>query len=332
MTPDKKTFVSSILTALLIGIPVHAEREVGNGGGAIVCVQKDGSITAQLLDLREDIQNNALNISRSNDPKEVQLERALQKLSVVNSGTATLVQKMREFLATLPSRTYTLDETDPYQLPPPNDTDLSTIKREKNCSLQSVASYDDINDTLTIDSTIFSAMSPTDQAALEFHEALYKVLRTGSSHVTDSSATRKLVAETFATTPLSIVSPYDGIENALYVCNSVKDGTSLHLDHQFYIIPSSNHGYRLLITEIEGEALWDQTYLEISSEQVLSSNIANWPRNQSLDISTFETLSALFPKMNVTISSGSNTQLSIKFDQWNLSSGTSEVNCTPIRH
>jgi hypothetical protein len=232
-------------------IPAQASGggTIGNGGGAIVCTRPDGSLDVRLLDLVEaergvDIESvprPRLTIPRSDEPKQVQLERALAKLAA--AGAPELVERMRRVLRDLRRIPIAGD----YQLPPPVDTNLRFMRRERSCSLQGVARFHDDTGSLEIDTDLEAEMSPTDQAALDFHEAAYKVFRGGVAKARDSVAARRLTAAMFASEEFRMPPPFEGVRYATFRCTSSRNG------YEFYVIPQAEGRIRLQFEKIAGE-------------------------------------------------------------------------------
>ena len=249
----KIKFSTLILLGILLALNAHATNrrgdKEGNGGGAIVCTNTDGTIiSAKLLDLRE-AEKKKHGIARSTILKEVQLEDALKKLS---AGGPDLVAKMRDILSTLDSKIVPPEAGK--RLAPPTDTDMTLLDEPRNCSLEGVASYSDLTETLTVDPVIFAAMSPTDQAALKFHEALYKVWRMSSAQVTDSVQVRNLTGAVFSSEALSMTSPLAGTEKATHLCGNQ--------DNSFFLIPLQEGRLRLQFVKIDGQGLLDLTVFD----------------------------------------------------------------------
>lgn len=247
-----------VLGILLVTAQAFAAggASVGNGGGAIVCTDGDGKITrAELLDLREAEQASpGLVIPRSDEPKQAQLGRALARLEAMSPE---IVREMREVLRDLDRKKVPVGGE--YQLAPPTDTNLRVLKRERNCSLQGVASYDDSTDLLFVDTEILGAMSQTDQAALDFHEALYRVLRKGAARVKDSTAARKLTALMFLENEVRIAPPGSGSSQAVAECWA---GDKYH----FYVFELPGARTKFEFTKIGYRNLLDGAVVEIGPD------------------------------------------------------------------
>jgi len=257
----KIKFFTLILLGTTLSLHSFAGDKEGNGGGSIVCANSDGTLSsAKLLDLR-DAEKKDLTIVRSEIPKEIQLERALRKLW---TSAPDLEAKMRIILNTLDSKTVPLASGK--RLAPPTDTDLKQLDEPRNCSLEGVANYDDFTDTLTVDPIIVEKMSQTDQAALKFHEALYKVWRKGSTLVSDSVQVRNLTGRVFASQPLIVISPTVGVERASYLCENQ--------DNRFFVIPDKNGRVRLQFTKIDAQEMMERTYVDVQHSEQFSSRLS----------------------------------------------------------
>jgi len=240
---------SLMLLGLFIPLLSYAQAgdTKGNGGGAIVCADKDGSIlSAKLLDLREG-EKAGLSIVRSDEPREQQLERAFQKFAAIHPDQVTVMRNVLDTVTVIPLK-------NGERLPPPTDTNLRMLDEPRNCSLEGVANFDDVEGTLSIDPEIYEKMSPTDQAALYFHEALYRAQRIGPFRVDNSVAARKTTAVTFSSEPYRAVPADFGLEKATSVCAS-GDGR-----YELYVVPLSDSKIRVQFTRLNGQALPEQTY------------------------------------------------------------------------
>jgi hypothetical protein len=218
----------------------------GNGGGAIVCGNSDGSIqSAQLLDLVE-ATDQGLTIVRTDEPREVQLERALKRLETYDPST---VEKMRDVLKSLVKAPVPAGK----QLYPPKDTGLQYFNSQRNnCSPRGLGDYNDRLNILEVDFNIENAMSKTDQAAFDFHEALYKVQRGRPPFVKNSMSARKLTGAVFAQDAFALMSPDTMLGDAKFEC-SVKGSTAAkEIDSTFYITPLANGKTRIQFTRVAG--------------------------------------------------------------------------------
>ncbi len=224
-----------------------------HGGGAIVCSDGDGKIvSAKLLDLRE-AEKQGMTIPRSDEPAEVQLERALAKLHETHAVLAT---KMRQVLRTMKIVLIPAGE----RLPPPTDTNIRVLKEPRNCSLEGVAAFDDKTEELSIDGEIEAAMSRTDLAALYFHEAVYRVYRQSYAQTRNSLKARKLTGTIFSDAPLVFEKQYAGEEAAISFCET-KDKETM-----FHVIPQADGSHRIQFIQIRGTWPTEKTYFDIPKE------------------------------------------------------------------
>ena len=289
----KTKFSTIILIGTLLSLNSFAREtgdKEGNGGGSIVCTNTNGTIiSAKLLDLRE-AEKKQLTITRSNLPREEQLEKALLKLSLT---APDLVAKMRVILGpnsqALDSKVVPLEIGK--RLAPPSDMDLKLLDEPRNCSPEGVANYNDFTETLTEDLVIYKAMSPTDQAALMFHEALYKVWRGGSTSVVDSTRARKLTGAVFAVEPLVTIPPSAGIASATHLCENQ--------DSSFYVIPLANGEIRLQFTKIDHQNMMELTTFDQTQD---GSLLLNALASKDL-VTTMEDTSEIVKKLDIETSS-----------------------------
>jgi hypothetical protein len=202
-----------LLISSLLSQPAFAGHEVGHGGGAIVCRNSQKQIeSAELLDLWEANVTHE-NISYSQDSVDSQMDSALERLSAM---TPYFAHKVKERLSKLPKLISYLPEG--MAIAPPKDAEEQFLK--EGCALEGVAKYTsspDDHDTLYINPRITAKMSPTDQAALYLHEAIYKVLR-DESYDEDSIRTRRAVRMIFGKAPIPSIPKEDHLlcEDSLF--------------------------------------------------------------------------------------------------------------------
>lgn len=248
---------------LLFSSLTFAGNGEGNGGGAIVCADGTGAITSvQLLDLWEFEKKYPGSIVRTDEPKSLQLQRAIEKLARYDKA---LARKVSIVLATLESKKEPLDERQGI-LAPPSDTLIRALRTPRNCPLSGAALYDDAKDMLTIDEEVVGEMGPTDSAALDFHEALYKVQRMGIAKPKNSVSARKITGAIFSNLHNipDYQNPYHGTNEASFKCES-KDSNH-KISEQLFIIPLGNGSYRAQITYILGERVFDKTFIDVTNE------------------------------------------------------------------
>ncbi len=231
------------------------EGSAGNGGGAVVCTNLDGTIaSAKLLDLwEEEISDRGSTFTPGVFSEEVLLEAALRKFE---KSSPYDVKKMRAILKTLEIKPVSPDK----QLLPPVDTGLRAMRRLKGCTLQGVADFDDPTGVLTIDPTILAAMDPLNRAALKFHEALFKVFREAPIFAKNSIHVRKITAAVFADQPLPFV-PADADRGiAKFDC----DAGSFS-----FLIVSKSSGMEMHFTRFGGRPLFSQMIAQVEVDTEL---------------------------------------------------------------
>ena len=249
----------------MLALTAHAGHGDGNGGGAIVCADGNGVITsAQLLDLWEFEKKYPGSIIRSSEDKQLQLDRAVEKLAKYDKA---LARKVKDVLANLDAKKKALNEEEGI-LAPPSDTFITALRTPRNCPLSGAALYDDKSDTLLVDQQVLDNMGPTDLAALEFHEALYKVQRGGIAKPKNSVSARKITGAIFSNFEKlpEYKSPLHGTNLAAHKCVSRHEKTNNIVD-QIYIIPFGPQKVRVQVIKILGERVFDKTYIDITPDK-----------------------------------------------------------------
>lgn len=175
-----------------------AGSTVGNGGGSLVC--NTGEVF--LYDLYEatipgEMSEKGLNIVRSTKPVEAQIEEAFERVYGIVPSLAELF-----FISYVELKKVVRDIPAGYSLVVPTDVNNDFIK--SGCEVKGVARYNSEKNVLFIDRVLMAKMSPTDQAALWIHEAVYKTLRK-TQKAQDSRSTRKIVGYLFSDTPATQV-------------------------------------------------------------------------------------------------------------------------------
>lgn len=171
-------------------------HEQGNGGGAVVCRDSSGKIvSAELLDLWERRASKQATYQSSAAVNDL-IKWALVRISKNNAAFGARVRQAYE-----ENRKIVTEVADGISLKSPDDAFEWMF--EDGCKLEGAANYQTRfgNDRLYIDLRIVQMMSPTSQAALWIHEAIYKVLRQDDGD-TNSLRTRDIVSQIFASEPV----------------------------------------------------------------------------------------------------------------------------------
>jgi hypothetical protein len=187
----------AVLAGLLASGAAWAGNEGGHGGGSVVCYGAQGSLrSAELLDLWEMHGKGGLMMPES-EPAQKQLDAALAKYAATDPVRVAL---MRKALGEL-----TWDEVGGSErIAPPVDTGLRRLHGlEDGCALVGVADFDDVTGFLAYDSTIRRGLGERGRAALEFHEALFKVIRDQSGEDVDSLEARVITGLVFSALPVT---------------------------------------------------------------------------------------------------------------------------------
>ncbi len=201
----------------------------GNGGGAVVCVETDGTKTAKLLDLwNVNINPELLAVSKFGSQAVTRF--IISNLEKSNPILAALIQDGVHTVRT------TVKWTDE-RLPPPGDTGLKKLNLPENCFLEGAAEYDDFTQTLTYTTRMLGTKGLFDninQSATEIHEALFKAQRNSDALVSDSKITRATVAELFSSGTIQIDEVNSDLIAATIRCRSVElKNESI----EFYVVP-----------------------------------------------------------------------------------------------
>ena len=188
-----------IVTTLFASTPLLA-RDQGagssGGGAAVVCRDSDGKIfgTPLLYDLYE-AENDSVHRLRmitSQAPVSEQVADALIRLKSWDGFAQT---SLRRALGIVERDWSAMDAGT--ALPYKPDVVPQFLPKDRHCKLETLAHYYDSVNALRVDMEIYNLLPRTHQAALKFHEALYKLNRVFSGHK-NSQATRKFVARLFS--------------------------------------------------------------------------------------------------------------------------------------
>jgi hypothetical protein len=197
-----------LLIPLLLPLSALAGNGVSGGGRGVVCRNAQGDITsAELLDLWEARTLEGRSIPHSSQPVDAQVDAALHRLenavyevyigldgdrpSPARVFYGRLHLKAEPFLKNSTNlvrlRGIALNDT--------RDSDEPAVPA--GCKVEQIVNYQDgATSRILLNQDIFDQLSPTDQAALIVHEALYAELRTYGE--TTSTRTRRAVGYVFA--------------------------------------------------------------------------------------------------------------------------------------
>ena len=190
----------ALLVTLLMILPKAALAETGGvssgGGGAFVCKVGGKIQSAELLELWDARENRGQNIPYTNEAVDLQIQRALTKLSSIDPAFAVQVTYDLEYV-----RAHRVDLPITRDIDKP--VDAMNAYTKPNCPLQGMMYFDGETDppSLSIKAEIFSKLlNRTNIAAAWMHEALYKSLRAMSGGTAiDSRGAQRLNACLFST-------------------------------------------------------------------------------------------------------------------------------------
>lgn len=198
----KKLILMGMLMVPILSFAADDGKEVGNGGGGVVCRDSEGKIiSAQMLDLFE-ADDYQLTIIHSNKTADVQFDDIVKRLAKNKDGATAIVARGMKMAELLFKRDFTFI-SEGRKLEPTKD--VVPVISKKGCAIEQVANYLQ-NGDLKVDSEIYRAFSETEKAALKVHETIYKSLRQ-DKNIPDTRAIRKLVAFLFST---------DATDNEIY--------------------------------------------------------------------------------------------------------------------
>lgn len=185
---NKKQLASTIAANTAIETLASQGGESSGGGGGFYCADD----TAELLDLWEGRYPSMYNYTIPTKAEDVntQLIRALANLNSLSPAIATATKRNIEDLM---KSARAIDPSG--ELAPPQDADPLMVKPK--CRLRGIMYYDGERKILWYDQFMISRLSKTDEAALWFHEGLYKVMRDRYGEK-NSKATRQVVACSFS--------------------------------------------------------------------------------------------------------------------------------------
>ena len=166
--------VKTVFFGFVFSINAFASHKIGNGGGVMVCpaATEDHfswrSVT--LLDLWEAETLNQSPLFRDDRPVISQIRDAFLRLP-----QTPFYVRARDKANLLLDRVGVVDVASNITILPPEDAKSNVVQRD--CLIKGVAFYNDVEETLYLDSMLFGEMFDTDQAALFMHEAIYRELR-----------------------------------------------------------------------------------------------------------------------------------------------------------
>lgn len=206
---EKSKKLATLLIALfaLLAAPLAiAGHAINNGGGVVVC-KRPRATTVQLLDLWEAVSIHGWHINYSSEPVLVQVEKTLVKLQNNPNVQQYILRNAKELWDAINNDPKTF--LPPHaSIKPPQDAE-DGFGSDKNCTLQSVAVYDDSLNQLRVDHFYYDRLKNTDIAALLVHEATYRLYRKWLD-VETSIAARRVTGCLFAseaTCPASELDP-----------------------------------------------------------------------------------------------------------------------------
>lgn len=192
-----KTWI--LYAGLLVSISAHAAggANTGNGGGAWVCRNQDGSIRwAKLIDLIEAVPELNLVLESPLATIDDELNRVDLKVHTLPIGFS---KSFDAELAGVRARKVSIRSAE-IALVPVGDANLALAPKASSCSgghvgFEQAANY--LPEHLLVDPEIEGAFSPMDQSALLVHETVYSLYRK-MLWATNSDAARKLTGLLFA--------------------------------------------------------------------------------------------------------------------------------------
>ena len=239
----------------------EATGQEGHGGGGYVCRNEQGQITSvELVDTWEAKIFYKWTLISSNAPVADQVESALNKLLLTAAPEAkvTMEAALRKTLAKVMNDVIEVNQQ--VAIPAPEDVNPNLTKR--GCTLEGIMKYDDARRVVYKDPMLFGALSPTDQAALYMHEAIYKMLR-DNSYARDSVRARKITGFLFSdrvATPVAADLPESDVE----LCQD--------RDTLFYKFPHEGQ-FRFQFVEFGGEPLFSKSYFDVKLDAPYDSGL-----------------------------------------------------------
>ena len=262
-----KTFtsLSFSLIALLFPVLTNASEGPSSGGGGYAVVCKASPVetaNAQLLDLYEaqwmgrtlatgtgDLTKDYFDsVDRTYTAQgRPDLEKSLEKSIELNLKRFF---RVANFVST--SR----------ELPSADDVG-QTPALPANCSLEQVAFFNDVNQSVTILKPVCDLMSSMDQAALVQHELVYREARIYGE--TDSTLSRQMVADRFDGEHIKTSLDEITSKSVRYSALGKSPKNQKEALSQLYRTPIANPAglMRIQFTQIQGRALLSKTWIDL---------------------------------------------------------------------
>lgn len=181
----------------------------GGGGKGIVCRDSSNNIkSAEILDLYEGRTMYGLEIIKSSEPMDAQIDKALEKLSN-NLSVSAFVSLVKKKMVLLPPDTELVPVDDSFEALFPKD-----------CKAEQLAHYYS-DEKVLINGDIWNHLTETDRAALILHEAIYRLNR--SVGAKDSRQSRHVVMSLFDPNA-KWTNPEENIPTEALTCMSTKGG------------------------------------------------------------------------------------------------------------
>ena len=222
------------------------------GGKSVVCRNQSGAVTkAQLLDLYEGRSFWGLHIPESNEPVNLQIDRAVAKLNKDLGATLRVVLKevqMAIHQLGVGDKLVAIHDSFHAIIPP--------------CAVDQLANFFNPSH-IAVDSEIWNQLSLTGKAALMVHEALYYLER--EFGLKDSRHTRRIVAELFSDRNVFAKSPNEGVPVGAVDCWTGDRFPSIRKAYTHFYYFNDGNDLVLQFLRINGEVKLMPTRIRISS-------------------------------------------------------------------
>lgn len=228
----------------------QAGTKDGGGGKGVVCRHKDGTLkgSVRVLDLWEAEWVHRLTIPRTQEPVDVQVERAIRKITTLNEWgfMGSLTDIDNKFYVGKEYFYYTLMKMVPQFLQRNLYTNVSWREgvileltpdsyermRPRHCDIEQLVRYEDDLQSVEIDADLVDKMGPTDFAALVVHEVFYKFLREQGRNLPElhSLRTRRVVGLAFAGQEFTTVESTLPKDKSKYItCGAIGAATKIYI-------------------------------------------------------------------------------------------------------